>query len=79
MRVLQGWAEVAQVGDEVRAILLVDHLRSFEIEATVFSQKDRWHVVTFGGLAVVRILVPAARYVEALGLLPAAPAPRAAG
>lgn len=79
MRVLQGWAEVARVSDEVRAILLVDHLRSCDVEAMVFSQKDRWHVVTFGGLAVVRILVPAASYVEALGLIQFGPEPRMAG
>jgi len=73
VRVIQGWAEVARVCDEVRALLLADHLRSFDVEAMVFSQKDRWHVVTFGGLSVVRVLVPAASYEEALRRIRAAP------
>lgn len=79
MRILQGWAEIARVSDEVRAGLLVHHLRSFDVEAMVFSQKDRWHVVTFGGLAVVRVLVPAASYAEALRLIHAVPEPRVVG
>jgi len=79
VRVLQGWAEVARVSDEMRALLLADHLRSFDVEAMVFSQKDRWHVVTFGGLSVIRILVPAASYEEAQRRIRAAPQPELAG
>jgi len=77
VRVLQGWAEVARVPDEVRASLLADRLRSEGMEAMVFSQKDRWHVVTFGGLAVVRVLVPAADYLRAANLVDPQP-PRTA-
>jgi hypothetical protein len=78
VRVLHGWAEVARVADELRAALLADRLRSEDVEAMVFSQKDRWHVVTFGGLAVVRVLVPAASYERAARLL-GSDLPRVAG
>lgn len=69
---------MARVPDELRATLLADRLRSENLEAMVFSQKDRWHVVTFGGLAVVRVLVPAGSYLRAAGLL-GSDLPRAAG
>ena len=76
---LHGWAEVARVADELRASLLADRLRNEGVEAMVFSQKDRWHVVTFGGLAVVRVLVPAASYERAARLLGPGLPPRATG
>ncbi len=69
MQVFQGWAEVAQRQDELAARLTVDQLRSHDIEATFLSQKDRWHVVSFGGLAVIRVLVPAISYLEAREVL----------
>jgi len=65
VKIIQGWAEVAQHQDEVSALLAAELLRSHDIEATVLSQKDRWHVVSFGGLAVIRVLVPAPMYLEA--------------
>ncbi|MGI9039052.1 MAG: hypothetical protein ACR2GQ_09335 [Gemmatimonadota bacterium] len=80
MRLMQGWAEVARTTDEVAGVLLVEQLMSHGLDASILSQKDRWHVVTFGGLAVVRVLVPAAQYLEAERLLAGADAgPRAAG
>ena len=69
VRIIQGWAEVAQFSDEVTALLTSDCLRSHDIEATILSQKDRWHVVSFGGLAVIRVLVPASMFVEAVRAL----------
>lgn len=77
--VIQGWAEVARAHDEVRASLLADRLRAADIEAAILSQKDRWHVVTFGGLSVVRVLVPAARWADARDVLEAAPDARTDG
>lgn len=65
MRITEGWAEVAQFPDEATALLTTDFLRSHDIDAALLSQKDRWHVVSFGGLAVIRVLVPAAMFVEA--------------
>ena len=67
--VMQGWAEVARAPDEVRAQLLVDRLRGHGFEAIPLSQKDRWHVVTFGALAIVRVLVPACEYEAARQVL----------
>ena len=67
--IILGWAEVARHQDEVAATLTAELLRSFDIEATILSQKDRWHVVTFGGLAVIRVLVPASMYFDATEIL----------
>lgn len=79
--IIQGWAEVARRQDELAARLTVDRLRSHDIEATFLSQKDRWHVVSFGGLAVIRVLVPAMSYLEARKVVGDAgdAGPRAAG
>jgi len=60
---------VVQFPDEVTALLTTECLRSHDIEATILSQKDRWHVVSFGGLAVIRVLVPASMFVEAKRVL----------
>lgn len=60
---------MARHQDELAANLTAERLRSYDIEATILSQKDRWHVVTFGGLAVIRVLVPAPVYLEATGIL----------
>lgn len=81
MQIIQGWAEVARRQDELAAGLTVDLLRSHDIEATFLSQKDRWHVVSFGGLAVIRVLVPAISYLDARNVLRESPdvGPRAAG
>lgn len=72
---------MAQHTDEVTALLTTECLRSHDIGATVLSQKDRWHVVSFGGLAVIRVLVPAPRFLEAAQILSSDPeaGPRAAG
>jgi hypothetical protein len=80
VRLVQGWAEVARTTDEVSGVLVVEQLLGQGLEATLLSQKDRWHVVTFGGLAVVRVLVPAGQYLEAERVLAEADAgPRAVG
>jgi hypothetical protein len=42
-----------------------DGLSGEGIEARVLSQKDRANVVTFGGLSILRVLVPAFRFEEA--------------
>lgn len=67
--IVLGWAEVARHQDEVAAQLTAERLRSHDIEAAILSQKDRWHVVTFGGLAVIRVMVPAPVYFEAARIL----------
>jgi hypothetical protein len=65
VRILGGWAELARTSDEVDAELLAARLTAAGVEARVLSQKDRANVVTFGGLSVVRVLVPAHRLLEA--------------
>ncbi len=62
---IEGWAEVLRTADEIEARLVSDGLNGGGIEARVLSQKDRTNVVTFGGLSVLRVLVPAYRFTEA--------------
>ncbi len=64
-----GWAEVARASDEIEAALLVEALRAAGLAAHVLSQKDHVNVVGFGGLAVVRVLVPAIAYETAIQTL----------
>jgi hypothetical protein len=67
--VIEGWAEALRTSDELEARWLADLLRESGIEAQVLSQKDRANVVTFGGLSVVRLLVPSVRLDEALDVI----------
>jgi hypothetical protein len=62
VKVVEGWAEVARFEDELQADLTARALRAASLEAQVLSQKDRANVVGFGGLAVVRVLVPGHQY-----------------
>ena len=66
---MQGWAEVLRTGDEGRAEVVAGTLRAGGIPAHVLSQKDHAYVFAFGGLAVVRVLVPAFRLERARALL----------
>ncbi len=66
-----GWAQVLRTASELEAELFAGILRSAGLEAHVLSQKDRINVVTFGGLSVVRVLVPAFQQGEAAVLLQA--------
>lgn len=64
--VLEGWAEVLSLADEVEAHLIEENLRAEGIESRVLSQKDHSAFpVEFGDLARVRILVPTFAYQEA--------------
>ena len=62
---IEGWAEALRTADEIEARLVSDGLNGEGIEARVLSQKDRTNVVTFGGLSILRVLVPACRFTEA--------------
>jgi hypothetical protein len=62
---IEGWAEALRTADEIEARLVSDGLSGEGIEARVLSQKDRTNVVTFGGLSILRVLVPAYRFEEA--------------
>lgn len=59
IRLFAGWAEALRTSSDVEAEIVAGSLRAAGIEAQVLSQKDRANVVTFGGLSVVRVLVPA--------------------
>ena len=54
-----------RTSSELEAELTAGILRGAGIEAHVLSQKDSANVVTFGGLSVVRVLVPAFLLAEA--------------
>ncbi len=69
MPVVQGWAEVCQTGADEEAQILVSALHAADLDAQVFSQKDHAHMLSVGGMAVVRVLVPAAQYEAATKLL----------
>lgn len=59
VRLISGWAETYRTSSELEAELAAGILRGAGIEAHVLSQKDSVNVVTFGGLSVLRVLVPA--------------------
>lgn len=70
--IMEGWAEVLSLPDEVAAHLIEENLRAEGIEARILSQKDHSAFpVEFGDLARVRILVPTFAYEEADRILAA--------
>lgn len=60
---------MARAPHEAEAEVLAGALRAAGLTAQVLSQKDHANVVGFGGLAVVRILVPAREYRAAAAAL----------
>ena len=69
VKVVEGWAEVARFEDELTADMTARALQAAALEAQVLSQKDHANVVGFGGLAVVRVLVPGHQYRAGVELL----------
>lgn len=70
--VIEGWAEVVSVPDEVEARLIEENIRAEGIEARILDQKDHSAFpVEFGDLARVRVLVPTYAYGEAERVLAA--------
>jgi hypothetical protein len=69
VHLVSGWAEVHRAASELEAMLAAGILRGARIDARVLSQKDRANVVTFGGLSVVRVLVPAFMYEDAVSVI----------
>ena len=70
--VIEGWAEVVSVPDEVEARLIEENIRAEGIEARILDQKDHSAFpVEFGDLARVRVLVPTYAYTEAERVLAA--------
>ena len=60
--IVQGWVEVWQAGTDSEAELVAGHLRARDLDAQVLSQKDHAHMLSVAGMAIVRVLVPAAQY-----------------
>lgn len=72
VRIIEGWAEVLAIPDEVEARLIEDNLKAEGIESRMLSQKDHSAFpVEFGDLARVRVLVPTYAYEEAERILAA--------
>ena len=70
--VIEGWAEVVSVPDEVEARLIEENIRAEGIEARILDQKDHSAFpVEFGDLARVRVLVPTYAYGDAERILAA--------
>lgn len=70
--IIEGWAEVFSLADEVEAQLIEDNLRAEGVDARVLSQKDHSAFpVDLGDLAVIRVLAPTYAYQEARRLLAA--------
>lgn len=68
--VVEGWAQVLSVPDEVQAHLIEENLRAEGIDSRLLSKKDHFAIpVEFGDLAQVRILVPTYTYEEAKRVL----------
>lgn len=70
--IVEGWAQVLSLADEVQAHLIEENLRAEGIDARVLSQKDvSAFPVGFGELSKVRVLVPTHAWMEAERVLEA--------
>lgn len=68
--VVEGWAQVLAVPDELQAQLIEENLHAEGIDSRVLSKKDHFAIpVEFGDLAHVRVLVPTYAYQEAEQIL----------
>lgn len=66
VKIIEGWAEVLALPDEMEAHLIEENLKAEGIESRILSKKDHSAFpVEFGDLARVRILVPTYAYEEA--------------
>jgi hypothetical protein len=64
--IIEGWAEILSLSDEVEAKLIEENLLASGIEARVLSQKDHSAFpVDLGDLARIRVLAPTYAYEEA--------------
>lgn len=67
--VIGGWAQVYSTASEFEASLVRENLEAEGIDARIFSQRDRAFSVDLGELSIVRLLVPAFAYEQALQLI----------
>jgi RNA polymerase subunit RPABC4/transcription elongation factor Spt4 len=70
--IIEGWAQVLSLADEVEAKLIEENLRAEGVDARVLSQKDHSAFpVDLGDLAVIRILAPTYAFAEAKRMIDA--------
>jgi hypothetical protein len=70
--VIEGWAQVLSLADEMEAKLIEENLRAEGVDARVLSQKDHSAFpVDLGDLALIRVLAPTYAYQEAARLIAA--------
>jgi RNA polymerase subunit RPABC4/transcription elongation factor Spt4 len=70
--IIEGWAQVLSLADEVEARLIEDNLRAEGVDARVLSQKDHSAFpVDLGDLAVVRVLAPTYAFQDAQRIIAA--------
>jgi hypothetical protein len=68
--IIEGWAQVLTLADEVEAKLIEENLRADGVDAKILSQKDHSvFPVDLGDLAVIRVLAPTYAYQEALRII----------
>lgn len=66
---VEGWAQVYSTTSEFEARLVRENLHAEGIDAQIFSQKDNVFTVDLGELSIVRILVPAEEYPQAVRII----------
>ena len=69
--IVEGWAQVLTLADQVQAQLIEENLRAEGIDSRVLSQKDSALSVGLGELSKIRVLVPNYIYQEARQVLDA--------
>jgi RNA polymerase subunit RPABC4/transcription elongation factor Spt4 len=70
--IIEGWAEILSLSDEVEAQLIEDNLRAEGVDARVLSQKDHSAFpVDLGELARIRVLAPTYAFQDATRLIAA--------
>jgi hypothetical protein len=70
--IIEGWAQVLTLADEVEAKLIEENLRAEGVDARILMQKDlSAFPVDLGDLAVIRVLAPAFAFEEAERVLAA--------
>lgn len=63
------WEQVFITSDQFQAELLTANLNRADIPANILSQYDTTRPLTFGDLAIIKIMVPAPYYAEAMDII----------
>jgi hypothetical protein len=66
---IEGWVQVYSSGTEMEAQLLADNLRAEGIDSQLYTQADHIFPVDLGELGIVRLMVPAWEYQQALEVI----------